>query len=171
MVEIILLCGGRDSGKSGTLDELFKNSTVKKVPFIWLNGKKVCICGGKTSVQEVNGFCQYNEVIEETGRRIELCIRKYGNDIIILIPFTVEIGGRKRDTKGKVNRDCIVEPLKWLKAKYNTIVVYLSGSKRTKEISLIDTLMKEIGYDLKIYSRDKPVEQSKELSDFIIKNI
>lgn len=171
LVEIVLLCGGRDSGKSGTLDELFRESTVKKVPFIELNGKKICICGGKKSVQEVNEFCQYDRVIEEIKRRVALCIKKYGGNIIIIIPFTVEVGGRKMSTKGKINRDCILEPLKWLKTNYKTYVVYLSGGRRTNDISLIETLMQEIKYGIKIESRDKPIEQAKELSDFIIRNI
>ena len=171
MAEIVLLCGGRDSGKTGTLDELFRESTAKKVPFIELNEKKVCICGGKKSVQEVNEFCQYGRVIEEIKRRIALCIEKYGDNVIIIIPFTVEVGGRKRGTKGKINRDCILEPLKWLKPNYKTYVVYLSRGRRTNDIPLIETLMQEIKYDIKIESRDNPKKQAEELSDFIARNI
>ena len=161
-----MLIGGRDAGKTKTLDQLF-NQEYKKIPSITIGEKKVCTCGGNTSVQEVIEFCNFNRVIEEIKSRIKKCIEKYGEDIAIILPFTVEIGGRKRSTKGKINRDCIIEPLKWLKSNYKVHVVYLRGGERKTDTPSIDMLMEEVSYNLKVESREAYPEQAKEISDFI----
>jgi hypothetical protein len=165
-IEIVVLIGDRDSGKSTTLDGLFSQK-YKKIPCLNVGRKSVCTCGGKKSVQEEVEFCNFEKVIEKIKSRIQKCMQRRGNNITIVIPFTIEIGGRKSGTKGKINRECIIEPLKWLKDNYKTYIVYLRGGKRQADIPLIDTLMKEIGFDLKIESRNAPQEQAKELITFI----
>lgn len=180
---IILICGGRDYGKTSTLKSLFGLKSNEKVPSLKIGNVTICISGSESgsldSDQEHTAFCHFDSVIQKTSKRLKRCIEKYGESAIIVIPFSI-IKRTREPRKGELNEDCIIKPIEWLKQQgYEIYKIYLrridykysviagdSGESTTE----VDALMDKLGYNLKIESRDKPDEQAKEIREFISTN-
>lgn len=171
MVTIVLLIGIRDSGKTGTLLEFFG---VKKRRGSYgymdriINGKIVCAYG-LGSPQELREYCKYKLVIENIKDRLERAEtevkKKHGkHDFTFVIPF----GLYMRD--GKINENCILKPIEWLKKDgYVVSSIYLrrqlSISSRTQDF---DDFMKEVTTKRIDSTKDGEERQSKELKKLIL---
>lgn len=176
---IILICGGRNYGKTTTIRDLFQIGKFEKfIPkFIIIGNKKICTSGGDRSPQEMIKFCNYQKLIEdELVKRLEIC-KKFGDDAIIIIPFSI-IKNTKEPRRGEINEDCMIKPIEWLKEKqeYEVYKIYLKrpnykwvvltgGEGETTEE--VDALMEKIGYDCLIDNWDEQEKRVDRVRDFI----
>ena len=137
MKTIVILCGVGEAGKTKTLKELFGVSNIRRLRRMKLlekvlDGKKVYAVS-LSSAQEQEEFCQVDKVKANIERRILKCeqasqIQQY----MLIIPFAVY------RRKGKLNEDCILKPIDWLRNRgFKVHPIYL------KRMRPVDLLMKK----------------------------
>jgi len=156
--KIIILCGVANSGKTTTLRELVKTKT-EHTGTIKMGARTICV-KGFSSPQEREDFCKVKKVKENIQKRLDYCKRKFKNAFVLVMPFTIQ----KR--KGRINKDCIVKPIKWLKSRgYSVHIIYL------RKVTDADLMMKKITSE-EIGSRENSSsKQARELKDFIKKHL
>ena len=154
--KIVLLCGERDSGKTKTLRELFNLRSYQRIGRITINNKIICVVG-LGSPQEKEEFCHVKDVKDNIKKRIKYCERQFGNDFVLVIPFSIY---KKRD--GRTNENCIIKPIEWLKSLYSVHIIYL------RIVNYADLIMEKITTN-EIRSRRDYIRQAEELKQFIKK--
>ncbi len=168
MINVIILTGRGDSGKTRTLNEFFGvGSWSKGYHDQIINGKIVCAVDFR-SPQESDWipFCDYNLVIENIIERLEeakkeVKRRHNKDDFVFIIPFTLQ----RKD--GKINEDCISKPIKDLKAKGHSVApIYLKRAFQ-KQQQWYDEFMRGLATH-EILSREEYREQAEELKKIIL---
>jgi len=166
MKTIVILCGVNETGKTKTLKRFFGVSHIGRLRPMQLlertlNGKKVCAVS-LSSPQELKKFCEVDEVKDSIEKRIQKCERaSKGQDYTLIIPF-----GVYGAVNGKLNEDCILKPIKWLRDQgFRVFVIYLE-KKRARGLNLIDSFVKKIT-SIEIASTEEYERQSKDLENFI----
>ena len=150
---ILILCGERNSGKTKTLRKLFGVSSRKQIASIRIDGKIVCI-KYFGSPQELKDFCHVKKVIENIKERLTYAKRNFNNNFILVIPFTLIRKGNR------TNEDCIVKPIKWLRTRYTTHIIYL------RKINYADVIMERLARS-EIKSTEDYIRQSNQLKEII----
>lgn len=159
MKTIFILCGVGQTGKTKTLKQFFGVSFNKIVTMVnplekLLNGVTI-FAVGLSSPQEQEDFCHVNDVKRNIRRRIEKLPENH--DYVLIIPF-----GVYGASKGKMNEDCIILPIEWLKNQgFRVFVIYLRKASARSEI-LIMSLMKKLNARI-IDSTEDYGKQAKEL--------
>ena len=168
MVTIICLTGRRSSGKTKTLKKFFgvrEDDRIRNNEYIdKKNGKIICAVGFG-SPQELEGFCQFEDVIDNLNKRLEIAKeevkkRYKKDDFVFIIPFTLmtKIDGRN-------NTNCILKPLEILKNKGHVVsLIYLTRPSRNP---WYDKFMRSLT-TYEILSREEYSEQAKELKKLVL---
>ena len=166
MKTIVILCGVGEVGKTKTLKKFFGVSHVRRLRRDQLlerglNGKKIYAVR-LSSPQEQEDFCEIDDVKGNIKRRIQKCEQaSKGQQYTLIVPF-----GLYGASKGKLNEECILKPIEWLRSqRFRVYVIYLR--KRTaRELKLLDSFMKELTSYV-IQSTKEYDRQAKELENFI----
>ena len=166
MKNIVILCGVGEAGKTKTLKEFFGVSHVRRLRRDQLlervlNGKKIYAVR-LSSPQEQEDFCEIDDVKDNIKRRIQKCEQaSKGQQYALIIPF-----GLYGATKGKLNEDCILKPIEWLRSQgFRVYVIYLR-KKTARGLKLLDSFMKGLASNV-IESTKEYDRQAKELKNFI----
>lgn len=114
------------------------------------------------SPQELRDFCDVEGVKDSIGKRIKKCKQaSKGQQYTLIIPF-----GLYGATKGKLNEDCILKPIEWLRSQgFRIFIIYLK-KKTARRLDLVDSFMKKLTSNV-IESTKEYDRQSKELENFI----
>src|SRR5487761_1426652 len=142
MKKIVLLIGAVNSGKSGTLKSLVEDfELVERQNKFKLDGKNVTVFF--RSAQEIEDFCQADDVIKSTNERL----KEYVNDSsLVVIPYAIQ--HERQEGKDVINEKCILKPLLDLAKNYEVHIVYLRKTYKTKRhqriLKLYDDLMNKI---------------------------
>ena len=166
MKNILILCGGNQSGKTKTLKEFFGVSHIRKLAKMRLlekvlNGRKVyavSLC----APQELRDPCDVEGVKNSIRKRTKKCEQaSNGQQYTLIIPF-----GLYGAVKGKLNEDCILNPIEWLRSQgFRIFVIYLR-KETARRLDLVNSFMKQLTSNV-IESTKDYKRQSKELEDFI----
>lgn len=172
MIKIVLLVGRGNSGKTRTLKKFFGiefSIKLKRYEYIErvIDQKVVCSVG-LSSPQELISFCNYKVVIENIKTRLEKAKREVKRrhnkkDFIFIIPFGLYM------KIGKMNEDCIKNPIEQLKLDgYEVFPIYLK--RKFKRIlsrnQLFDNFI-GIFTSHKILSREEYDKQAEEVKRLI----
>jgi hypothetical protein len=144
MNSIVILCGGNNCGKTATMKGFFGIEESTPSPNYYVErkfeGKTVCAVSF-ASPQEKSPFCNVGKVQENIQRRIDQCNEKASSKpYILIIPFTMS---GSRTEKKKINKECIVKPINWLKKNFNVFVIYLRKTN-IRNLKEKDDLMKDM---------------------------
>lgn len=144
MKTVVVLCGVGQAGKSKTLKKFFGVSHIKRLGYMQLlertiNGKKVYAVS-LNSPQELRDFCDVEGVKDSIKKRIKKCESvSRGQDYVLLIPF-----GIYGAINGKLNEDCILKPVEWLRSQgFRVFLIYLR-KKTAQALRLVDSFMKRL---------------------------
>lgn len=166
MKTIVILCGVGQAGKSKTLKEFFKVRHIKRLDYMQLlertnNGKKVYAVS-LNSPQELRKFCDAEGVKDSIRKRIKKCEdASKGQQYTLIVPF-----GLYGATKGKLNEDCILKPIEWLRSQgFRIFLIYLR-KKTARTLRLIDSFMKGLTSNV-IQSTKEYDRQARELEKII----
>ena len=168
MINVIILIGRSNSGKTKTLHEFFGiGSWSKGYHDKIINGKIVCAVGFSSPQEsELTSFCNYNLVIEDIIERLEIARkevkkRRDKDDFVFVIPFTL----KKKDAM--INKDCIIKPIEDLNDKGHIVVpIYLNRVYLRKQ-QWYDQFMRDLTTHV-ILSREEYGEQAEELKEIIL---
>jgi len=164
MNTIVILCGGIKCGKTTTLKGFFK---VKSVPspksyIEWKLDNKIVCAVYFGSPQEQEPFCNVEQVNENIKNRIAKCEDNTKDEsYIVLIPFTM-CGNRKGE---KINRNCILEPIRKLEEKFQVFIIYLRKTN-IRNLTEKDALMAQVA-SLTIQTTKQDYDKSVELEKFL----
>ena len=160
--EIIVLLGEKNCGKSSIIKKLLDVKGRKRLHHKEMKNRIIYIYGSG-SPQELSKFCNVKEVMKKINKRIQKTIEFHKNGrhsskkMTLLLPFTIV------KQNGKLNKMCIVTPIRRLRRKYNVKVIYLE--KRDKDF---DRLVGKTIPNGKIISyKNDERRQSEELKRFI----
>ena len=168
MINVIMLIGKGDSGKTRTLHNFFgTGSWSKGYHDKIINGKIVCAVGFSSPQEsELTSFCNYNLVIEDIIERLEIARkevkkRRDKDDFVFVIPFTL----KKKDAM--INEDCIIKPIEDLRGKgHNVVPIYLNRVY-LKQKQWYDKFMAGLT-NHQILSREEYGEQAEDLKNIIL---
>lgn len=166
MKTIVILCGVGQAGKTKTLKEFFGVSHIRRLRRDQLlervlNGKKIYAVR-LNSPQEQEDFCEIDDVKGNIKGRIRKCEQaSKGQQYTLIIPFGL-YGALKR----KLNEDCILKPIEWLRNKgFKVFVVYLR-KKTARALDLVDSFMRKVTSNV-IESTEEYDRQAEELEKII----
>lgn len=162
----MVLCGVGQAGKSKTLKEFFNVNHIKRLAQMQLlrkvlNGKKIYAVS-LNSPQELRAFCDVEGVKSSIKKRIQKCedVSK-GQDYVLIIPF-----GIYGAVRGKLNEDCILNPIEWLRSLgFRVFLIYLR-KKTARALRLVDSFMREFASNV-IESTEEYGRQARELEKII----
>ena len=169
MVQIVLLIGRGNSGKTETLKKFFGiHRRLRRYEYIEksINGNVVCAVS-LSSPQELMkeiAFCDYDLVINNIKKRLNMAkreVKKRHNtdDFIFVMPFGLYL---RRD--GRTNEDCILKPIEQLKKDGHTVLpIYL---KKASKNPFFDKFMNGLTSN-EISSRKDYDKQAEELEKLI----
>ena len=153
-------------GKTKTSKEFFGISHVRRLGRMQLlqrvlNGNRIYAVS-LGSPQEQEDFCEIDDVKGNIKRRIQKCEQaSKGQQYTLIIPF-----GLYGAVKGKLNEDCILKPIEWLRNKgFRVFVIYLR-KKTARALDLVDSFMRKVTSNL-IRSTKEYDRQAKDLEEFI----
>lgn len=167
MINVIILIGRSNSGKTKTLHEFFGIKPWSKGYHDKIINEKIVCAVGFCSPQESEWipFCNYDLVIGDIIERLEKAkkeVKKIHNkdDFVFVIPFTL------MKKNGSINENCILKPIEDLKDKGHIVVpIYLNRAYKKQQ--WYDEFMKELT-NHQILSREKYGEQAEELKKIIL---
>lgn len=165
MKTIIILCGVGQTGKSKTLKKFFGVSQIRLRPMQLLerllDGKRVYAVS-LNSPQEQRDFCDVEGVEDSIRKRIKKCEQvSEGQQYTLIVPF-----GLYGATKGKLNEDCILKPIEWLRSQGFRVYVTYLRKKTARGLKLLDSFMKGLASNV-IGSTEEYDRQARELENFI----
>jgi hypothetical protein len=165
MKKIVLLCGADRSGKTNTIKSFFgvtgrlkRNQLLRKIV-----NSKIVYAVSASAPQELEKFCHVDDVKNRIQKRIDKCEEiSSKTDYVLILPFGIYA---KKGEK-KINAQCLLEPLRWLRGKgFEVTPVYLRKEK-TALLELKDTLIRSIA-EFEIKSDMDYDRQAKELREII----
>lgn len=169
MKTVILLCGSHNVGKTKTLKTFFGVHHISKLKSMQLldrvlDGKNVYASSLSSPQELAKDFCNVEKVKNQIDKRLKKCDKKsLGEDYILIIPFTMSV------KDGKINDNCILEPIDWLKSmNIKVFPVYLRKTKADL-LDSKDDLMKKISATIIESRKDEEYRQAKELENIIKK--
>jgi ABC-type cobalamin/Fe3+-siderophores transport system ATPase subunit len=172
MNSIVILCGGNSCGKTTTLKGFFKVKSAhspKSYVERKLDGKRVCAVSFG-SPQEQEPFCKVELVNGNIRNRISECKQNTnGEPYILVIPFTMSVSKADRT---KLNKDCILKPIKELQKMFKVFVIYLRKTN-TRSLAKKDALMEQVALKTIETTKDdydKSAELEKYVREAVIKS-
>lgn len=166
MKTIVILCGVNASGKTTTLKRFFRVSHITRLKPMQLlervlDGKKIYAVS-LNSPQELRDFCDIKGVKDSIGKRISKCEQaSKEQQYTLIIPF-----GLYGAVKGKLNENCILNPIEWLRNQgFRIFIVYLR-KKTARRLDLVDSFMKRLTSNV-IESTKEYDRQANELEKII----
>jgi hypothetical protein len=171
MNTIIILCGSNDSGKTATMKGFFVIDKNTRSPHDYierkLDGRIVCAFSFGSPQEKVQKFCAVEKVQDNIQRRIDECNKKASSKpYILIIPFTMS---GSRIQKKKINEDCIIKPINWLKKDFHIFVIHLRKGK-ARNLKEQDDLMKDLAIE-KIETTKKDYDKSSDLINILRQKI
>ena len=168
MINVIILIGRGNSGKTKTLHEFFGvKAWAKGYHEKSINEKIVCAVGFRSSQEsEWIPFCNYDLVIENIIERLEKAKKEVKNkydkdDFVFVIPFTL-----KRED-GRINDDCIIKPIEYLTDKGHIVVPIYLNRPYLRQQQWYDEFVMGLTNHV-ILSREEYGEQAEELKKIIL---
>jgi hypothetical protein len=164
VLQVVILCGGCNSGKSRTLRALRDNLLSSRDGIPQFRRRPVHL--EISSLQEHCGTCDEEGrgcVVRTMGEWVE-CAEEEGASLLI-IPFTVKYSRRS----GELNEDCIRGPLKVLRRRgLRYHIVYLRKEHQSLMMNVeMDELMRELFNRIIESRRDGELRQARKLFQFI----
>ena len=168
MINVIILIGRSNSGKTKTLHEFFGIKAWSKGYHEKIINEKIVCAVDFRSPQESEWipFCNYDLVIENLIERLEKAKKEVKkrpdkDDFVFVIPFTL------MKENGSINEDCILKPIEDLGDKGHIVVPIYLNRRYINQQQWYDQFMTGLTNHM-ILSRKEYGEQAEELKKIIL---